>query len=112
MRYKDEEVLIKYRINKKTIIFWCSGIIENNSVATVFNKFLYDFSKGKNVFFYSYRLPEEELPKMIDTNAILDKAETICNPFHVFLKLSDAKINWIFLVYFEKGNRRLLHCYT
>ena len=92
MRYKSE-VFIKYRIDNHSIVFWCSDIGKNSSVTTALNKFLYDFSEKKNVFFHGYRLPEEYLPQLVDTKVILEKAEIIHDPFNIFLKLSDAKIN-------------------
>lgn len=92
MRYKNE-VFIKYRIDNNSIVFWCSDISKNSSVTIVLNKFLYDFSRNKNVFFHGYRLPEEHLPKLVDTKVILENAEIIHDPFNIFLKLSDAKIN-------------------
>ena len=47
----------------------------------------------KNIFFHGYRLPEEHLPKMVDTKAILEKSEIILDPFNILLHLSNAKIN-------------------
>ena len=64
MRYNNE-VFVKYRIDKDSIVFWTSDINENISAAKVLNEFLYDFSKGK----------------------------IINDPFNIFLRLSDAKIN-------------------
>ena len=45
MRYNNE-VFVKYRIDKDSIVFWTSDINENISAAKVLNEFLYDFSKG------------------------------------------------------------------
>ena len=44
MRYNNE-VFVKYRIDKDSIVFWTSDINENISAAKVLNEFLYDFSK-------------------------------------------------------------------
>ena len=49
MRYNNE-VFVKYRIDKDSIVFWTSDINENISAAKVLNEFLYDFSKGKKIF--------------------------------------------------------------
>lgn len=92
MKNKNE-VFIRYRIDKDSIVFWCSDISINNSATTVLNNFLYDFSLEKNIFFHGYRLPEEHLPKMVDTKAILEKSEIILDPFNILLHLSNAKIN-------------------
>lgn len=91
MEFKSE-VWIDYRINKKTICFRCSDI-GNVSVATAINEFLQNLSKGKKVFLHGYRLEEEELPKMVETGKIPEKAEMLYDPSHVFLNISDAKIN-------------------
>ena len=66
MRYNNE-VFVKYRIDKDSIVFWTSDINENISAAKVLNEFLYDFSKGKKIFFHGYRLPEEHLSQIVDT---------------------------------------------
>lgn len=92
MRYNNE-VFVKYRIDKDSIVFWTSDINENISAAKVLNEFLYDFSKGKKIFFHGYRLPEEYLSQIVDTKVILEKSEIINDPFNIFLRLSDAKIN-------------------
>ena len=42
MRYNNE-VFVKYRIDKDSIVFWASDINENISAAKVLNEFLYDF---------------------------------------------------------------------
>ena len=49
MRYNNE-VFVKYRIDKDSIVFWASDINENIFAAKVLNEFLYDFSKGKKIF--------------------------------------------------------------
>ena len=46
----NNEVFVKYRIDKDSIVFWTSDINENISAAKVLNEFLYDFSKGKRYF--------------------------------------------------------------
>ena len=58
MRYNNE-VFVKYRIDKDSIVFWTSDINENISAAKVLNEFLYDFSKGKkgNAFHSRRTLP-------------------------------------------------------
>lgn len=92
MRHLNE-VFIKYRIDKNSIVFWSSDISENISATKVLNEFLYDFSKEKKIFFHGYRLPEEHLTQIVDTKVILEKSEVIHDPFNIFLRLSDAKIN-------------------
>lgn len=47
----------------------------------------------KKIFFHGYRLPEEYLSQIVDTKVILEKSEIINDPFNIFLRLSDAKIN-------------------
>ena len=86
MRYNNE-VFVKYRIDKDSIVFWASDINENISAAKVLNEFLYDFSKGKKIFFHGYRLPEEYLSQIVDTKVILEKSEIINDPFNIFLRL-------------------------
>ena len=86
MRYNNE-VFVKYRIDKNSIVFWTSDINENISAAKVLNEFLYDFSKGKKIFFHGYRLPEEYLSQIVDTKVILEKSEIINDPFNIFLRL-------------------------
>ena len=53
MRYNNE-VFVKYRIDKDSIVFWTSDINENISAAKVLNEFLYDFFMvtdcRKNIF--------------------------------------------------------------
>lgn len=91
MEFKSK-VWIEYRIKKNTICFRCSDI-GNIPVATAINEFLQNLSKGKKVFLHGYRLEEEELPKMVETGASMEKAEMLYDPSHVFLDASDAKIN-------------------
>ena len=80
VRISHNEVFVKYRIDKDSIVFWTSDINENISAAKVLNEFLYDFSKGKKIFFHGYRLPEEYLSQIVDTNVILEKSEIINDP--------------------------------
>lgn len=86
-------MLLKYTIKADTITFWCNGIDEkDNAITSILNKFFLDLSKEKKVFFHGYRLPDEDIPKLIEPSVILAKAEDLLNPFHIFLHLSNAKI--------------------
>lgn len=89
------EIWVQYRINKKTIAFWCGGGSDTDFVPVdaALSEFLHDFSKGKKAFLHGYRLEEEELPKIVDTGAVREKAEMLLAPYHIFLNLSDAKVN-------------------
>ena len=98
MKNKNE-VFIRYRIDKDSIVFWCSDISINNSATTVLNNFLYDFSIEKNIFFHGYRLPEEHLPKMVDTKAILEKSEIILDPFNICLLYTSIPLSILCLKY-------------
>lgn len=91
----NNEIQVHYRTNKKTISFWCGGgsDIDFVPVDAALSEFLHDFSKGKKVFFHGYGLPEEELPNVVSTDRIQEKAEMLLAPYHIFLNLSDAKVN-------------------
>lgn len=90
------EMWVHYRMNKKTIAFWCAGGSDTDRIPVdaELSKFLHDFSKGKKVFLNAFMLEDEKkLPKIVDTDSILEKAEMILDPMHIFLNLRDAKVD-------------------
>lgn len=94
-RDKSEYNRLEYRMDSDSIALWCSGIDSDKELATVIQKFLLNMSKEHRVFFYGYRLPCEDVSKIIDPGVILEKAETILDPFHTFFYLSEAKMDII-----------------
>lgn len=85
-------MFLKYKLTYNTITFWCNGLDEKDDMfAAVFDKFLYDLSKEKNVFFYGYRLWEEE-QKLIDPPNILAEAKDLSAPYTIYWHLKEAKI--------------------
>lgn len=91
--------ILEYQIREKSIVFHCSGLDEdnradknNNAIGELFNQFLLELSEDHKVFFHAYRLPEEDVKKLIDPNEILEKAEVFLDPFQTFFYLKSAKI--------------------
>jgi hypothetical protein len=85
-------MILKYEIRADSIAFWCTGIDGNSADAILLNDFILDMSREKNVFFHSYRLPNQDVPKMIEQSVILKKAEVLQDPFNTYFQLSEAKV--------------------
>lgn len=85
--------MVKYETNRNAIVFWCTPADENEKAALAFNDFILGLSENKKVFFHAYRLPEENVSKMIDPAVILEKAATLSDPFNTFFHLRDARVN-------------------
>jgi len=90
MNLKYNKDVLKYDIKAESIIFWCSGIDESKDATILFNNFLLDLSKGKEIFFHAYRLPDEY--EIIDENVIMSKAGILLDPFNTFFHLKEAKV--------------------
>lgn len=90
---KIEKDYLTYKIEDDLISFWCNPADGNSMAATLFDDFLLDLSEGKKVFLYGYRLPDEEVHKIISCDAILTKAKVLLDPFKSFFHLSAAKVN-------------------
>lgn len=86
-------MILKYKIKADSITFWCSAVDENKEAAKLLNKFLFDISKERKVFFHGYRLPYEDALKIIDPSVILEKAQILSDPFNIFFYLSKAKVD-------------------
>lgn len=86
---------LEYMIESGSIAFRCSGIDRDKELAAVIQNFLLDMSKEHKVFFYGYRLPCGNVSKIIDPDVIVEKAENMADPFHIFFYLSEAKLDII-----------------
>jgi len=85
---------VKYVCKDGRIAFHCTGLDDNEvEIAEVFKSFLLDISKERKVFFYGYRLAEQDIPKVIDPAVILEKAKVLLNPLEFYFHLSEARVN-------------------
>ena len=82
--------MLKYNIAADKIDVCYSGIEYNVETADAVNKFIFEISKGKNVFLYTYRLPDEDLSKLVDSSVVLNTAKDLLNPHNAFFQLKEA----------------------
>ena len=93
MKHNKKYNEMQYNIKFDTIIFFCSTFVleEDNALTSLINDFLLSISKDHQVFFYGFYPNNEE--KLIDTNVILERAESISEPYKRFFHLSEAKVD-------------------
>ena len=64
---KTFKLYIKYELTSDSIAFSCSGFLEHDEeIATLFNDFLLELSKERNIFFAGYYLSYEDAVEIID----------------------------------------------
>lgn len=92
--------ILRYQIKANAIIVYCSGLDEdnqfnknNNAIGELLNDFLLELSEGRKVFCYAYRLSKEDEKELICPDVILEKVQTLIEPFNnAFFYLKSAKI--------------------
>lgn len=81
--------MVKYNIEKETVLFWCTGIDEDSKETILFNDFLLETSKNHNVFIHTYRLPN--IYDIIDKELIISKSDILLDPFSSFYHIKEAR---------------------
>ena len=92
---------MKYMLKDDSVIFWCTGIEEDeDAVASLINGFLLDLSEKHKVFLHAYRLPYEDVFKLINPAAILERAEALLESSKAsYFHLKSAQVNSKYFAY-------------
>lgn len=112
MKLNYDDNWLKYKKTSDYCILWCTHDESIRASSDVLNEFLVEISTNNKVFIHTYRLPYEDVPKIINQSSVITKSQVLQDPFNTFFYLSEAKINSAllnnaceFIVYFF--NRRV-----
>lgn len=73
------------------MILCCPGLNKDEKeVADIFDNFLFDLSKGSNVFLHTYRL--SNIGDIVDTKTVRSRADVLLDPHNSYFHLTEIKI--------------------